>query len=187
VLIADLAGHEYEEFNRPSVCSPTASESSERGFSLWLDDLIQIHSWNPLTKIWFNLLGQRSVNQWRSLDWEKRTLHLEWVIFTPRTDEIVRTLRRAAFFNERNRLSSVRNSQSRAHDSYEYVVKNRTLPSTLIFISDFGVLDVIDGCHRLAAYRHLQSRRPGLAVSVSCSAWIGTSAVAPMDCLGQRA
>jgi len=146
----------------------------EEVFSLWLDGFARLKGWNPLSRTWFDLFGKRSLFEWQNFVWDKQELRLADESFTQRTVEIIEDLKRATFFDERNRFSRIQNSKSRAIRSLHYIEKNLTLPSVLIFVSETGSLDIIDGCHRLAAYSFFRSKMPDVASKVVCTAWIAS-------------
>jgi hypothetical protein len=57
----------------------------------------------------------------------------------------------------------------------QYVYEHRRLPGVLIFLEEDGLLDVVDGCHRLLLYVTMKSSPlPQDLLNHDCDAWIGS-------------
>jgi len=109
------------------------------------------------------------------LQWKKEILHLNLGKLSPETVEIVCALARAYSDNVHNAYTRyVGDSHERFASIENYMRQHRQLPSTLVFISDRSIFDVVDGCHRLAVFFSLRNN-PDFRDLISDSqiAWVG--------------
>jgi TPR repeat protein len=125
----------------------------EEIFQLWLDGRIEANGWPPFGSIWENTLRNHPLLVWQRFQWKKEMLRLNLDNLSPATLEIVCGLARAYSDNSHNTYTRyVGDSHERFASIENYMRQHRQLPSTLVFLSDKSIFDVVDGCHRLAVF-----------------------------------
>jgi len=147
-------------------------------FSFWFDERIEVNGWPPTSYIWHQVLCYKSLEFWKDLEWKKQAFDLAHVQFGAETLRVVNGLIRS-MLGENNEFTQIKGHAERTLSILDFIEANKCLPGTLIFISDNGRYEVVEGCHRLAIFVHLSSGANWqTSISSLCCAWIG--------CLSER-
>ncbi|MDZ4178921.1 MAG: hypothetical protein U1E29_06785 [Coriobacteriia bacterium] len=141
----------------------------------WLDERASYLGWPPAGDEWYGVLRGLSLATWQRLEWERRVVALDPATLTGDTKLIVSGLYDAVFDGVQNEYSGLGCSQQKIAEIIEYVRANNELPGVLIFLEgDDGLLDVVDGCHRLALYFALcRQMATQQVLGGTCDAWVG--------------
>ncbi|MFC1645769.1 hypothetical protein ACFL2Y_01145 [Candidatus Omnitrophota bacterium] len=142
----------------------------EEIFKLWLDGRIRSNGWPPSGTNWQRALRNKPINFWQKLDWNKRIIALRFEIFTEATKNIIRELIDARFFGKANSCSDIKGSSERMSKIIEYIEENNALPGHLILMKDGKFYEIVDGCHRLAAFFKLKVK---INIKDNLEVWMG--------------
>ena len=132
----------------------------------WLATYIETEGWPPCEdhnvvpeNRWAYLLGKRPVRYWQSIIWEKKELQTSELKFTPESESTLAHLIEAYVYGKENIYSIElgENGFRRYSSLLMFVAKNTGLPVPPVMISHEGLLEVVDGNHRITA----------------CLAWLG--------------
>lgn len=147
----------------------------EEVFRLWFDDRIRANGWPPVNLPWLGALREFPLSFWARLKWDLETVMLNYDELTEKARDIVDGLIQANFYGASNEYSSyLDNSKQRLNRILEFVKIQHQLPSSLIFVEVSGLLEIVDGSHRLAAY--FEMKRNGVSepmISSQTKAWVG--------------
>lgn len=147
----------------------------EEIFTLWFDGRIKSNGWPPNSRIWQGALRYRPLHYWRTLQWEKQRVKLDFEKFTESAKGIVTGLIGAVFNNILNAYSDpALDSKSKIFNVLEYVKENNILPKPLIFLQEDNLYEIVDGSHRLAVFFALHSHQNTKSILDETQlAWVG--------------
>jgi hypothetical protein len=145
----------------------------------WLDKRIESLGWPPAGEKWNGVLRNRSIFEWRAMNWRKQSIHFDLKQFTCGTLEIIDCLLSANFLGENNQMSQMGvESRKRIDSILDYAREHGRLPPGMIFIKDGKNYEIVEGCHRLTVYaaltRHSQFiPEPVPLLNPTHECWIG--------------
>lgn len=140
----------------------------------WFDERVRSLGWPPVSPEWFGVLRGLSVNEWRSLRWERRTINLRSEPLTHDTQQIIRGVIDANLRGVENEFSVIDCSREKLQELIRYAGETHALPGELIFLEAGPALDVVDGCHRMALFFAMEDLGiPGGTLNPECAAWVG--------------
>ena len=144
--------------------------------SSWLSERASYLSWPPAGRDWFGVLRGRSVAEWQALRWETRLIALDFAGLTSESRRVVAGLANANFRGVQNEYSTLECSPQKLAEIGHYIRANRRLPGDLIFLEDEGLLEIVDGCHRLALFFMLkEASLDDAALESEYAVWVGVS------------
>lgn len=147
----------------------------EEVFQLWLDDRIRTNGWPPVSLPWLGALRELPLSFWAQAQWNRETITLNYDELTEKAQHIVDGLIQANFYGASNAYSNyLDDSKQRFNQIIEFVKAEHGLPGKPIFLEVNGLLEIVDGSHRLAAF--FEMRRKGVSeamVSSQVEAWVG--------------
>jgi hypothetical protein len=142
--------------------------------AVWLEDMVTRYGPPDEGREWSNLLRGRSLDVWRALHWEKRAVVLAPGILTDASWKVIHQLVAANCGAAQNAYSSEEwqaDSASKFADIYPFLIAHHSLPGNLIFLDADGLLEVVDGCHRLALF--FMESQDGVAFKPEHNVWVG--------------
>ncbi len=140
----------------------------------WLTERASYLRWPPAGREWFGVLRGRSVTEWQALRWETRPLLLDFASLTSESQRVVTGLANANFCGVKNEYSELECSGSKLAEIACFIRENHRLPGDLIFIDDDGLLEIVDGCHRLTLFFMLkQAGLDDVALETEYLVWVG--------------
>ncbi len=143
--------------------------------SLWFDGRVRSNGWPPVGPAWMGALRGRSIEYWQALVWQKEKVRLRSIPFSDDSAEIIQGLCRAAIFNESNIYSrTITDLKPRFFSFVLYLRQHRRFPVPPILLRDGAIHELVDGCHRIAAYFAVTAE-PATAMLVDDEqeVWIG--------------
>jgi hypothetical protein len=141
---------------------------------LWFDERASYLGWPPQGLRWRGVLRDHSVDYWARLRWEKRSVDLQQARFTEPTEHILEDLAAALIGGVQNWYASL-DTSDKIPEIGQYIQEHHRLPGLLIFLEQDGVLDLVDGAHRLTVYRAVKSLPvPSDWLCDECEAWVGS-------------
>lgn len=145
----------------------------EEVFTLWLDPCIQQHGWPPQGFAWQGFLFNQPKAFWQSVVWQQETTHLRADQLGHASQQLLRLVTEAAA-GQPNLLSNQSPDTARRFAAAQrYITEHGSPPGTPLLLARPGGIEVVDGCHRLAALLQLQARQPAPAQPLPFKAWVG--------------
>ncbi|MDZ4063505.1 MAG: hypothetical protein U1E22_02450 [Coriobacteriia bacterium] len=142
----------------------------------WLEERISYMGWPPAGDAWYGVMRGRSLDQWAALRWERRVISPHPRDFNRDALLVCESLHDIVFNGIENEYSVIECSHAKVGSIARYVQDKRAIPGTLIFLDDNGLLDLVDGCHRLMFFFALMARgADDSVVDSKINAWVGCS------------
>jgi hypothetical protein len=145
--------------------------------SAWLAERASYLHWPPAGREWFGVLRGRSVAEWQALRWERRPMSLNFASLTRESRRVITALANANFCGVQNEYTTLECSGPKFAEIGCFIRENHRLPGDLIFLDDDGLLEIVDGCHRLTLFFMLkQAGLDDVALESQYAVWVGVPA-----------
>lgn len=120
----------------------------EEVITVWLEPFSKRIGWPPKHQSWQNIFMGCSVDYWRTVWWEKKTINFDALELTPSYKNMVETI--IEYYGDGKDFSS--GSQQRITSILKYMSEKFIFPHSPIFILENRRYKIADGNHRFAAY-----------------------------------
>lgn len=116
--------------------------------------------WPPISAGWRGRLRYRDLNVWRNVAWSYKVINLSTIKMSPEFSLIARNLIEGYVNGEVNMHSKAlgKTGKHRFDKILEYMEINKSFPKPIILFKENNIIDVLDGCHRYAAWNFLYNK-----------------------------
>jgi len=146
----------------------------EEIFQLWLDDRIKSRGWPPLGINWHGYLLGHPLSFWQETKWSKEFIKINYDSIADISKNILDDLM-DSFNTGRVTLTTmfVGDSIPRMNNINKYISETNKLPGgPIIVILNNGLLEIVEGNHRVAVLLALQDKYPNKYLNQQI-AWVG--------------